>query len=717
MALTSCTINSGTLLKTSGQPIDSDSNVDVTLVITPNHYHSVRASNFTRPNTMPTGVSAITFGDSGIPGSYANRVNVFVELDNSFTMPGANTTLTIDIDGVADKEETQDRSVKGSNIHINDSGVTITTSPSGSAATYTQSGQPSTSATTLFTKVFIAGSERKFSTNPATCFTVDSTTSDRYVITVAENTGTFSGGNLTRYTLTVAYKFPNEDSNNNKITYVTRTEANVTVSTNKIYSYNLNTGNLSYFGETRALTIIGDVGAQLKIDAYVTSSSSVSLLGASYNNTGKTVTIPAGGVYLETLTFPANATTANIGYSVRFAEVSGYDFVFNSGNSPKIEALTQLPQSSITIGVSRTSSTGMTIPSNTYSDTGFPLQDPDQYLEGYVGLPVSWVINSSGGSWKPAVQPVNTNLSGSSAISGTEVVAIANSGELNGNVSAVVDNTSSPKKVTISGAYAINRFPSIPTTTNLVLDNIVTINSIPVATAQSSVAIANNTAKTIQLAGTDADSDALTFAIVAPPTKGAVTVVSNTGVATYTPTSSSSAGHDNFTFRVNDGLDNSPASSVAVVIANAGGGGNPGFTSVYSWNDSEVNNTYAIIAAAAFKGNGIYNNSAAAGSSSFKANMTSWSLDSTHTSVPTYIDNLGDFAITWKLKYSGSVIVSGVAGISSGISSFNQGARTATLGVTQVTVTVPNSHNGGNGLISGGAYQFDWQVKYDNISQ
>ena len=717
MALTSCTINSGTLTKTGGQPIDSDSNVDVTLVITPTAYHSVRASNFTRPNTMPSGVSAITFGDVGVPGSFANKVNVFVELDNSFTMPSADTTLTIDIDGAADKGETVSSSVSGKNIHINDSEVTITTSPSGSASLYSASGIPSSSATTLFTKVFAAGSARKFSTNPATCFTVDSTTADRYVITVTENTGTFSGGNLTNYTLTIAYKFPNEDSINNKITYVVRTEANVTTSTNKIYSYNLNTGNLSYFGETRTLNIAGDVGAQLKIDAYVTSVSGTSLLGSSYNNVGKTVTIPSGGIYTETLTFPANATAADIGYSVKLTEVTGYDFVFNSGNSPKIEALTQFPESSITIGVTRTSTTGMTIPTNTYSDTGFPLQDPDEYTENYIGLPVSWVINSSGASWKSVTQPVNTNLSGSSAISGSEVVTIANSGELNGEVTAVINNTTSPKKVTISGAYAINRFPSIPTTTNLVLDNIITLNAIPVATAQSSVAIANNTPTLIQLAGTDADSDSLTYSIVSQGSKGAATVVPATGVATYTPTNTNSNGHDNFTFKVNDGLDNSSPSTIAVVIASAGGGGNPAFTSVWSWNNSENNSNYTIITTNAFKGTPAYTNSVAAGSSSFKANVTSWSLDATHAGYPTYCDNLGDIGVTWALKYSGTTLTGGVAGINSGTSSVNQSARTGTINLMEITVTVPNTHNSGNGLIAGGAYTFDYKLRYEDISQ
>jgi hypothetical protein len=189
-------------------------------------------------------------------------------------------------------------------------------------------------------------------------------------------------------------------------------------------------------------------------------------------------------------------------------------------------------------------------------------------------------------------------------------------------------------------------------------------------------------------------------------------------VAIYTPTSSGSSGNDTFTYKVNDGYQDSAAAQIHVVIASSGGGGTaPSISSYWSWNDSEVNNNYSLITSPAWQGTPAYTNSTAAGSSSFKANVASWSLDSTHVGYPSYCDNLGDIAINWAFKYNGATLVSGEAGINAGTSSVNQSSQTGTINLMEITVAVPNTHNSGNGLISGGSYTFTYQLRYDNVSQ
>ena len=87
------------------------------------------------------------------------------------------------------------------------------------------------------------------------------------------------------------------------------------------------------------------------------------------------------------------------------------------------------------------------------------------------------------------------------------------------------------------------------------LDNF--INIPPVANALSTQQVPNNTATTMQLVGTDSQGHALTYSIVSQGSKGSTTVVGSTGVATYTPTNSGSVGGDSFTFKVNDGTEDS----------------------------------------------------------------------------------------------------------------------------------------------------------------
>ena len=136
MALTNCTINSQALTKIGGQAIGSD---NVNLVITPNQHYSVKASNFT-VGSLPTGVDSITLTDTGVPGSFANTINVLVNLTDAFVMPASNTSITVDIDGGAIKGEYITREihltsiepvVAGDTITLVNTGVTLKTGPSG----------------------------------------------------------------------------------------------------------------------------------------------------------------------------------------------------------------------------------------------------------------------------------------------------------------------------------------------------------------------------------------------------------------------------------------------------------------------------------------------------------------------------------------------------------------------------------------------------------
>ena len=89
------------------------------------------------------------------------------------------------------------------------------------------------------------------------------------------------------------------------------------------------------------------------------------------------------------------------------------------------------------------------------------------------------------------------------------------------------------------------------------------VNDVPAATAQS-VTIAEDTAKAITLAGTDVEGAALTYTVVAQPTKG---VLSGTAPnLTYTPNANVN-GIDSFTFTVSDGTLDSAAATVTMTLA------------------------------------------------------------------------------------------------------------------------------------------------------
>ena len=89
------------------------------------------------------------------------------------------------------------------------------------------------------------------------------------------------------------------------------------------------------------------------------------------------------------------------------------------------------------------------------------------------------------------------------------------------------------------------------------------INDAPVATAQT-VTTAEDTALAIVLGGTDAEGDGLSFVVVDSPTNG---VLSGTAPdLLYTPNSNFN-GDDSFTFRANDGSDDSVPATVSVSVS------------------------------------------------------------------------------------------------------------------------------------------------------
>jgi VCBS repeat-containing protein len=106
---------------------------------------------------------------------------------------------------------------------------------------------------------------------------------------------------------------------------------------------------------------------------------------------------------------------------------------------------------------------------------------------------------------------------------------------------------------------------SLNSSTATVNVTIIFVNTPPTATA-TAISTDANTDYTGQLSGSDADGDALTFSIVTNGTKGnAVITNASNGNFTYTPDTDES-GNDTFTFRVNDGTENSTTATVAVVI-------------------------------------------------------------------------------------------------------------------------------------------------------
>ena len=78
----------------------STSATDVTLTITPVSGFTVAASDFSHA-ALPAGIDDVTFSDTDVPYSKNNTVRALVDINASYAMPSADTTLDPRISGTA----------------------------------------------------------------------------------------------------------------------------------------------------------------------------------------------------------------------------------------------------------------------------------------------------------------------------------------------------------------------------------------------------------------------------------------------------------------------------------------------------------------------------------------------------------------------------------------------------------------------------------------
>ncbi len=102
------------------------------------------------------------------------------------------------------------------------------------------------------------------------------------------------------------------------------------------------------------------------------------------------------------------------------------------------------------------------------------------------------------------------------------------------------------------------------TASGSVLISIAAVNDAPVGTT-ATITTDEDTPATGTLAGTDVDGNTLTFAKVADPSHGTVSINASTGAYTYTPAGNYN-GSDSFTFKVNDGTVDSAVATVSITV-------------------------------------------------------------------------------------------------------------------------------------------------------
>tara|TARA_B100001059_G_scaffold51205_1_gene44658 strand:- start:147 stop:1739 length:1593 start_codon:yes stop_codon:yes gene_type:complete len=440
---------------------------------------------------------------------------------------------------------------------------------------YSVAGTPLT--TTSFTKTFTVVAGHIFAKTPS----IDlSGVSDRNSYSIVVNdTGSVAGGNLTVRSFVVTYTHPLKEVVGDVISFVAKAELDIANSIGKIYNYNLSSTHwIKSAGTSRILSIYGDEGdannaaADLTLD-FKRNNSSIRVGGAG------TVTIPAGGVYQELLTFPS--TAANKTFTITMTQRANNSFLTMS--TPTVVTIQQYIPTVINVNAIESASdflvTGdfITIsewPFTTNSGTkgfhwyvtsqsdaaplkyvgtfdqddfsGFPQNDGTLRLAG--GTKLSFINLSA------EIYPVQTGVT-AGATTGTAItltginnsivkgMRVTGSGITHTGTNSTLVTAASGTSVTLSksstiasgttltfhsavhvtGNVVFNKFGTVAKTCSLDVANIIGINQAPTPTLTDPISISaeeasNYTAFTAT--ATDPEGDTLTFKVTVMPQHG-----------------------------------------------------------------------------------------------------------------------------------------------------------------------------------------------------
>ena len=290
MPIQTYTVTSTSFEAESGDNISAGANPTVTLVISPIEGYTVSSGDFSIGEPLPSEVASAVFSQDG------NNVNCLVTFDAGFVMPSNNVELLIDIDGVANLAGyTIDGEYTISQTNVQESATT--------PVAFSQTAVEGTEVT-LFTKTFTATSGYYFQTPPYFYQTQGAQREDdAYMITYTDSA---LSGTLTARSFTVKYLVGTQSKTLNDLNFVADA-VEIYTAPIEITGYGIAVNTIAQAGETRAVTIYGDPGAEVTF----TTTAPYPVDSFYSDNNTFTETVGATGKIIYQLAFPENTTGSN----------------------------------------------------------------------------------------------------------------------------------------------------------------------------------------------------------------------------------------------------------------------------------------------------------------------------------------------------------------------------------------------------------------------
>ena len=612
MPLTNCTVTqNGTANIAGGSPVGTKI---IDMIVSPSAGYVITAKDCTVGNGVPTAsgvyerdINSVSFDqtgtsndaaikkvvvtDTGTGGAPGNTVKLEVHLEESYVMPASNTALTIDIDLVATSIT---RTLTFSVIEPLVSAYpnqTITTAfeTTENSTNYgiTQSSEndnsPSTGLRTtvysvadtvdtnkiILTKTYEADTNYFYNVDP---YWENTSNVAEPPFDIQETKTDDSDGDTTKNVFVIKFKMPALAQSSTIRFYSEAGTAKSASMAKEIENYVISASDIPMAGEKRGLTTHGVSAAKFNLtitdkgtggsgtDTYdfTTNTFTASATSLADAEIGTQLAGNKGWYDNGTIEFPPHNASGTKTYQLLWA--AGTASSLSSGFPTNPLVLTQNGQSTTTFSIVNTDSalsptslgTAKTVTGDagedninspgTFTHTFNVTDDATFYLRRQ---PLSSDFSnqdSNGLVLNPG--SVTTDKSTNHGAGSTGMTSLA---------------------ITVTDAR-VDEYPTADVTCSIDLDDIV--NSAPVAVAEG-YSVNEDAVLTIPLAdkASDADSDTLTYAIVADNTSSNGTLSLNTtsGVATYTPVANNNT-NTSFTWKCNDGYQDSNTVTASITV-------------------------------------------------------------------------------------------------------------------------------------------------------
>jgi len=276
----------------AGDLITESTGANVVMTLVPNTGFVIDATLFSPQTPLPQSITQITFAQDG------DNVIMTMNVDSTFIMPANNLSIPVCINGSSRQIGVIVKGKLDINTHDIGKSPTIIT-PANSFTDFEEEGLLNTTEE-IITQTLSASNGYYFDNQPTISLVQGNPNNYSFTVTPSFTAQPDGSNRMTSAVCKAFYTYPDTSVDNQEILVFARA-AEIPTIAQEITAYSINQSNISPAGETRAISLVGVVGAQYTVTIVANVGNNPNFSGSGTNEWSGTM---AGSIESESIIFP-----------------------------------------------------------------------------------------------------------------------------------------------------------------------------------------------------------------------------------------------------------------------------------------------------------------------------------------------------------------------------------------------------------------------------